>query len=191
LLVSTIYIAYAYRVAKNRKPTKRKPVPLIYILLLIALALALLARVIGWPVYRALTTEKVALPSPKSRPAYVDGNEATDQVANFYRQYTKPGTTPAFQKFLIKGYGTNNLLFYTEYYQHGFDPITCSTTRPIKVTAALVSTGPVTTVKAIAEYPDNSKENIVARVVIDDKGLNIDSITCPAAKGNLPPEGAL
>ena len=177
--------------AKNRKPTKRKPFPLIYVLLLIALALALLARGISWPVYRALTTEKVAIPVSKSRLAYVDGNEATDQVANFYRQYIKPGATPAFQKFLIKGYGTNNLLFYTVYYQHGFDPVTCSTTMPIKVTAALVATGPVATVKAVAEYPDHSKGNIVARVVFDDRGLNIDAVTCPGTKGNLPPGRAL
>ena len=191
LLVSATYIAYDWRMVKKTKPTKRKPFPPIYVLLLIALALALLARVIGWPVYQALTTEKVAIPVSKSRLAYVDGNEATDQVANFYRQYIKPGATPAFQKFLIKGYGTNNLLFYSEYYQYGFDPITCSTTMPIKVTAALVSTGPVATVKAIAEYPDRSKANIVARVVIDDQGLNIDSITCPGAKGNLAPGRAL
>ena len=177
--------------AKHSKPAKRKHPPLLYVLLLIALALALLARLIGWPVYHALTAKNVAIPFPKSRLAYVDGSDATEQVANFYRQYTKPGATPAFQKFLIKGYGTNNLLFYTEYYQHGFDPITCSTTMPTKVTVALVSTGPVATVNAVAEYSDNSKENIVARVVLDDQGLNIDSITCPAAKGNLAPGGAL
>ena len=160
-------------------------------MLLIALAVALLARIIGWPVYQAVTTEKVAMPVVKSKMAYVDGSEATNQVANFYRQYIKPGTTPAFQKFLIKSYGNGNLLFYTEYYRHGFDPIVCSTKMPAKVTTTLDSTGPVATVNAIAQYPDNSKENIVARVVLDDRGLNIDSIACPGVQGNLPAGRAL
>ena len=119
--------------------------------------------------------------------AYVDGSDATEQVANFYRQYINPRTTPAFQKYLINGYGNNNLRFYTDYYQHGFDPVTCSTTLPIKVTAALVSAGPVATVNAIAEYTNNTKDNIVARIVLDDQGIKIDSIACSGNKGNLLP----
>ena len=173
--------------AKKSKPTKRKHVPLIYVLLLIALALALLARVIGWPVYQAVTTQKEAIPIPKSRTGFVDGSDATDQVANFYQQYINPSTNPDFQKVLVGAAGNKNLVFYSNYYQHGFDPITCSAAMPIKVTTALVSAGPVATVNAITEYSDNSKENIVARVVLDNQGLKIDSITCPGAKGNLPP----
>ena len=57
---------------------------------------------------------------------------------------------------------------------------------PVKVTASLAAAGPIAIVNATAEYPDNSKAAIIAKVVLSDEGMNIDSVTCPGDKGNLP-----
>lgn len=144
-----------------------------------------LGAAIGWGIHHEVTKNRNLLPT-KSKLAYVDGGDAVDQVDNFYHQYITNASKPDFQRLLISSYGNQNLVFYSEYYRHGFDPIICSTAVPTAVTASLVSTGPIARVKAVATYPDNTTATIMLRVVLDDK-LSIDSMTCPGAKGNLPP----
>lgn len=164
----------------NKQTTSlRKYYPHIIIVLAV-----LLVAVTGWALHER-GTNKNPLPT-KSRLAYVDGNDAVAQVSNFYKQYLADANNPAFQKRLISVSGDQNLVFYNDYYQHGFDPITCSTDTPTSVTASLVSTGPVATVNALATYPDHTTANITVKVTLTDR-LNIDSVTCPDTKGNLPP----
>jgi len=152
----------------------------------IVIALVILVLGLGsWGIHETSRNHS-SLPTT-SRLAHVDGNDAVDQVSNFYRQYLQNTAKPDIQKGLIGAYGDQNLAFYNDYYQHGFNPITCSTETPTSVTASLVSTGPVATVKALATYPDHTTAIITAKVVLSDK-LAIDSITCPGDKGNLPPD---
>lgn len=148
---------------------------------------ALLIAAASWATFEA-TKDHDSLPT-KSKMAYIDSNDAVDQVSNFYRQYLDNAAKPDIQKELVGAYGSQNLVFYNDYYQHGFNPITCSIDTPTNVTATLVSTGPVATVKALATYPDHSTATITAKVTLTD-ALKIDSITCPGTKGNLPPVSA-
>lgn len=146
----------------------------------------LIAMALGW---LAFQTARPKLPSERkteSRLAYVDGTEATEEVANFYRQYIDPETSMDTRRTLLRGFGTDGLAFYSQYYQHGFDPITCSVFVPKAVTTSLVSTGPTATVNAVAEYTDGRKATIVTTVVLTDR-LLIDSVTCPGSQGHLPP----
>lgn len=166
---------------KTKQPTFQKTYTSPIFLILAALLLV----VGGWAVYETSRNHS-SLPTT-SKLAYVDGNDAVEQVSNFYHQYLSETGKPDFQKHLISVVGDQNLVFYNDYYQHGFNPITCSTVTPTNVTASLVSTGPVATVKALATYPDHTTAAITAKVVLSDK-LAIDSITCPGDKGNLPPD---
>jgi hypothetical protein len=175
---------------KIQKIIKTKPV---YAVLLVLSLTVVLFSVIGWPVYSALTTEKMVSPLPSHTMPYVDGAVAAEHVGNFYRQYMSvPKNSPAYptdaeyQNRMIEGYGSKNLEFYNEYYQHGFDPITCSTVMPTSADVSLASTGPVATVNVYASYPNGSKATIVATVVLNNEGMEIDSIACPDGKGNLP-----
>lgn len=172
--------------ATKTKQTKQSPIPQKYTSPLITVLVALLLAVGGWAIHE--TNQNHSALATKSKFAYVDGNGAVTQVSNFYRQYLADANKPDFQKKIVATYGSQNLAFYDSYYRHGFDPITCSATVPINVTASLISTGPVATVKALATYPDHTTATIVAKVVLTD-ALKVDSITCPGAKGNLPPEG--
>ncbi len=158
-----------------------------YLPLLIVLGAVLVGFLANQALYHIVPSSEPAMPPPHHVIPYVDGDVATQQVSNFYRQYINPNTKPEFRPRMIDGYGSKNLVFYDQYYQHGFDPIICSTVMPIKVTALLVSTGPVATVSAVAEYPDGTKSTIVTTVVLNG-ALQIDSITCPGDKGNLPPQ---
>lgn len=171
----------------SAKP-KTKPAHNYNMKLAVVAVVLLVAAAAGWVVYRQ-TAKDSFMPSTTSRVPYVDGDDAAEQVGNFYRQYIASADKPEFQKILISGYGDQNLVFYDEYYQHGFDPITCSVAMPTKVTASLVSTGPVAVVNAFATYPDSTRATMKVRVTLSDK-LGIDSITCPDPKGNLPPAGA-
>lgn len=176
--------------AKKLKTAKNRHIPLLIIL---AAAVLVSLAILGWAAYHAAPHNKTVIPKLNSKIPYVDGPSATDQVANFYQQYIDQRLTakfPDYHKTLIEGYGSRNLVFYNQYYRHGFDPIICSNVMPTKVTANLVSTGPVATVKASLEYPDKTNTTVTARVVLDDEGLQIDSLTCPGAKGNLPPASA-
>lgn len=144
--------------------------------------MALAALTLVWAIIDAGPAKQKPDPLPRHTIPYVDGEAAADQVENFYQQYLNPRTLS--KRMLVEGYGNKNLAFYYDYYQHGFDPIVCSTEVPVEVTASLVSTGPVAVVNALAKYTDGTKSNIVVRVVLND-GMEIDSITCPGDKGNL------
>lgn len=125
----------------------------------------------------------------QNTPGYITADAARNQVNNFYQQYLYPrkDTPEESRKIYISGYGDKNLVFYSGYYQHGFDPIVCSSVMPTSVTATSVKPGPGAVVNAEAKYPDGSTANIVATLVLNVEGFRIDSITCPGAKGNLPP----
>lgn len=115
---------------------------------------------------------------------YVDGTAAIEQVNNFYRQYIVSDT--AQQREIINGYGSDNLQFYATYYQHGFDPITCSEVMPVTVSSTLVSTGQVATVKTEMRYPDATTSEVLTTVVLNGE-MQIDSISCPGPRGHLLP----
>lgn len=158
-----------------------------YLVLLCAGIIIVLTAGYGWLWYRERSITNIPDPVfPNHTIPYVDGSTATDQVEAFYQQYLNP-RTPARDK-LIGLYGSHNLVFYSQYYQHGFNPITCSTVDPTKVVASLVSTGPVAHVKATASYANGATADILTTVVLNDNGIQIDSITCPGDKGNLFPE---
>ena len=181
------YLGFANFMAKKSKSTKR---PRVALLVILAIALLIFILIAGWAAYRAEPNEKVSMPQTKSKFAYVDGNNAATQVENFYKQYTNLGNIqriPGYRQGLITSFGSENLVFYSKYYQHGFDPINCSDVMPTTVTTSLISTGPVANINAFAVYPDKTKATIKARVVLNENGLKIDSIACPDDKGNLLP----
>lgn len=126
----------------------------------------------------------------QNTPGYITAAAARDQVNNFYQQYLHPRTDKPEEsrKALVSGYGDQNLVFYREYYQHGFDPIVCSSVMPTSVTATSVKPGWGAEVTAQAKYPNGSTASIVLTEVINIEGFKIDSIMCPGAMGNLPPE---
>ena len=118
---------------------------------------------------------------------YVDGNEAVGQVENFYKLYTSPNPAYAMNKNkTVETFGSNNLEFYYSYYNHGFDPITCSTLNITSLNHTLESTGAVAKVNTNINYTDGSSAVVQSNVVLNDEGLDIDSIQCPGNKGNLP-----
>jgi hypothetical protein len=118
---------------------------------------------------------------------YVNAQPAKEQVYNFYRQYIEDNNKPELRPFLLRGYGSNNLVFYSTYYRHGFNPITCSSLAPTAVTVTRATPGTVATAYVELEYSDQSTSTIKATVLINNEGIRVDSITCPGDKGNLPP----
>lgn len=139
----------------------------------------------GWVTYGIVSSNKKEEANrPNHIAPYVDGQVAKEQVENFYVQYINPNL--ANRKKLVQQAGNSNLVFYYDYYQHGFDPIVCSTVMPTKVTTSLQSTGTAALVNVNASYPDGSQQKILARVVFGD-GIDVDSITCPGDKGSLLP----
>ena len=128
------------------------------------------------------------IPAPtQSRPGYIISQQASEQVADFYSQYIKPSYSSSVREQFVASYGSQNLVFYNSYYQHGFDPIVCSTVMPIAVIVAAVTPGPEAIVVVSATYPDHSVAKWTASVVIDRQGLRVDAITCPGNEGNLAP----
>lgn len=126
----------------------------------------------------------------QNTPGYITEDEASNQVNGFYEQYlsSKKNIPEESRKAnLIDSYGTKNLVFYSKYYQHGFDPIVCSVDMPTSVKATNVRPGPGALVTAEAKYPDASTANIDLTLVFNNAGFGIDTITCPGNKGNLPP----
>jgi len=128
----------------------------------------------------------VVIPPLKSKAGHVDASDAKDQVENFYRQYISTNSAD-FRTVLVRGYGSKNLVFYSEYYQHGFDPLVCSTAMPIKVSAVRAVSAAEATVNVVEEYADHSTNKLVATVVVNNEGLKIDSVTCSGNKGGLLP----
>jgi len=151
-------------------------------------AVVVLVAVAAWLVYEATHHHNLYsnYPPNQTKAPYVDGNQATAHVANFYTEYIKFASRPDLQKNVVASFGDDNLVFYDQYYRHGFDPITCTTVTPVSVSASLISTGPVATVKVVEKYADHTTQTLTARVLVTT-ALRIDSITCPGAKGNLPP----
>lgn len=128
--------------------------------------------------------------TPKQNtPGFITAEAARDQVNNFYQQYlhSKGQDPEKWRNILVSNYGSKNLVFYKIYYQHGFDPITCSSTMPISVTATNIQPGPGATAKAEAIYTDGSTAIIDVTLVINTEGFKMDTITCPGDKGNLTP----
>ncbi|HEX8182451.1 MAG TPA: hypothetical protein VF575_02505 [Candidatus Saccharimonadales bacterium] len=174
--------------AKNLKASTAPRHKSLYIVLALAFVVSLL--IVVWTQH-TVSQKQVFKDTyvTQSRLAYVDGTDAAAHVASFYKQYIDPRTPAANKLKFIDAYGNKNLLFYSQYYLHGFDPITCSQDAPTDVSTSLASTGPVATVNVIPLSPDadGTTETITARVVLDEEGLSIDSITCPGNKANLPP----
>ncbi len=125
----------------------------------------------------------------QNTPGYITASEARDQVNNFYEQYLNPNKNSVenSRNITVEGFGSKNLVFYREYYQHGFDPIVCSAVMPTSVTATSVRPGPGAVVHATASYPDGSTADITLTEVLNNEGFKIDTITCPGDKGNLLP----
>lgn len=125
----------------------------------------------------------------QNTPGYITADGARNQVNNFYQQYLHPKkeTPEESRKINVSLYGSKNLVFYSKYYQHGFDPIVCSSVMPTSVTATSVQPGAGAVVNAEAKYPDGSTANIDLTLVLNIEGFRIDSITCPGTKGNLSP----
>lgn len=128
-----------------------------------------------------------AASSSQNRPGYVAAQEAREQVDNFYAQYIQTSGRPESQRKILASYGSRNLEFYNDYYQHGFNPITCSPATPVKVTVLQATAGPTAKVTVRVEQPDGQDQTLVATVVVNDQGLKIDSIACSGDRGNLPP----
>jgi hypothetical protein len=124
---------------------------------------------------------------PKHVIPYVDGSAAVDHVNNFFQSYLNPKNTSERDAVLVKSFGDKNLVFYSQYYRHGFDPIICSTVKPVSATATLVSTGPVAVVNVKAVYSDHTVQDIASTVVLNNDGMLIDSVVCPSDKANLLP----
>jgi len=156
----------------------------------IAIIVALIAIVVsGFVGYRIAYQKYNPNKSPtQNTPGYITADAARDQVDNFYQQYLHPRkeTPEASRRVYVSGYGSKNLMFYRNYYQHGFDPIVCSSVMPTSVTATSVKPGMGAEVTALAKYPDGSTADIVLTEVINIEGFKIDTITCPGDKGNLP-----
>lgn len=170
---------------KQTPTTQNKP-------LMVTLVVAVLAVVIGGFAGYAIAHQKYdpnKTPS-QNKPGYVTADAARDQVNNFYQQYLHPrkDKVEESRNAFVSGYGDKNLMFYKNYYQHGFDPIVCSSTMPTSVAVKSVEPGAGAVVNAEAKYPDGTTANIVLTAVLNTEGFRIDSITCPGDKGNLPPQ---
>lgn len=126
----------------------------------------------------------------ENTPGYITADAARDQVNNFYQQYLNPKkqNPEASRELYISQYGDKNLVFYSKYYKHGFDPIVCSSIMPISVTALRVQPGAGAEVTAEAKYEDGTSANIDLTLVLNNEGFKIDTITCSGIKGNLPPQ---
>ena len=122
-------------------------------------------------------------------PGYVSADAARAHVESFYQQYIDPkkedpeGSRAAY----VRSYGDRGLVFYSQYYRHGFDPIVCSSAMPTRVTATKIEPGWGARVVARAEYPDGHTADIAVTLAINIEGFKIDSITCPGSLGDLPP----
>ena len=116
----------------------------------------------------------------------VNLTDATQLASTFYNAYLKSvpvsgGTTTTIQK-----YGTANLLFYSKYYQHGFDPIVCAQSLPTSIQATGKSTGSGIAKVSVEEIYGTSGDNAAVSVnVVNQGGLKIDSVTCPGSLGTL------
>lgn len=157
-----------------------------YFLILIIGSVSIILAGQTWLWFKRDSMTRTVIKIPNHIIPYVDGEEATQHVQSFYEQYIKTADQNR-RKLLVSMSGSKNLVFYNDYYKHGFDPITCSSVSVKIITASLISTGPVAHIAAKIDYVDGSASEIKASVVLNDDGLKLDSITCPGDKANLPP----
>jgi hypothetical protein len=164
-------------------PTIKSPLSLV----VVALITIVLSGFVGYRL--AYQKYNPNITPTQNTPGYIAADAARNQVNNFYQQYLHPKkeTPEESRNVYVSHYGDKNLVFYKAYYQHGFDPIVCSSVVPTSVTATSVQPGAGAVVDAEAKYPDGSTANIVLTLVLNAEGFRIDSITCPGDKGNLPP----
>lgn len=167
---------------KKAEQTKKQFVIKLSIMVVVALVGGVAGYLIG--VNKSDGTPK------QNKPGYITAESATNQVNNFYQQYLNPKkeSPEESRNYYVSQYGDKNLVFYKTYYQHGFDPIICSTVMPATVTVTDAQPGAGATVNAKAVYPDGSAANINLTLVMNNEGFKIDTITCPSDKGNLPPQ---
>jgi hypothetical protein len=127
----------------------------------------------------------------KSLPGMVNLADATQFTKDFYDTYFKNVPVNNGQISTVQKYGTSNLEFYYNYYQHGFDPIVCAEATPTSVTAKGISTSNgVASVDITENYGSGGPVLIHAQVVFRDS-LKIDSVSCTGNDGNLPPPPAM
>jgi hypothetical protein len=166
---------------RNNQITKYKKREYIFIIIVVAI-------VFGIGGYYAGSKSHDIYKDPSGNNAgYIVGQQAAAQVNNFYQQYIKDYNKPEFYNQLLRGYGSDNLIFYNLYYQHGFNPITCSSLAPTTITVVRATPGTVATVLANLTYSDSSTSTLKSTVVINNDGLKIDSVSCSGNKANLPP----
>src|SRR6185369_703714 len=123
---------------------------------MITVVVALVATVLSGFVGYHLAYQKYnpsTIPT-QNTPGYITADAARDQVNNFYRQYLHPrkDAPEESRKAFVSAYGDKNLAFYRDYYQHGFDPIVCSSAMPTSVTATSVQPGVGAVVNVEAKY---------------------------------------
>jgi len=142
---------------------------------------------------KTLAAENARLKAPiqQGKPSAVNNQsklpEALQLVTEFYGKYAgSTGAEGSTKAALIKQYGTVNLAFYNQYYQHGFDNILCAQMKParISVSGNTVANNVATT--TVTETYDSGDKTITVRVV-DQGGLKIDSVSCPGSQGGLAP----
>ncbi len=117
--------------------------------------------------------------------ATVKLSDAVKLVNGLYTDYIKNVGTLAATDTVLQKYGTSNIVFYSKYYQHGFDPIICAQDSPtsVKVTGNTSANGVATV--SVQEVFGSGNLNISVNVV-NQGGLKVDSLTCPGSLGNLP-----
>jgi hypothetical protein len=123
---------------------------------------------------------------PTSTLPHVDGAAAVEHVSSFYGQYLSAAGDARLQMIAVKGFGDANLAFYAEYYQHGFDPLTCSASIPKSVRASLVKSGTSTAVSVTPEFDGHEGKAFTVTVILDDS-MHVDSVDCGQGLSHLAP----
>ncbi len=141
-----------------------------------------------WHGQQAKSTNQPATQSSssKSQSGLVNLADAASFVKRFYDEYDNKSTSvDNGQINTIKKYGTSNLLFYYNYYQHGFDPIVCAQISPDSNTSNAVKTSNGVADVDLVQKFENGSSTVHVQVVYRG-GLKIDSVACPGAEANLP-----
>ncbi len=168
---------------KKKSPNKSPQKLYKYALLLIIVALACVFA------YHAGAKSEETNKDPSGNTiGYVVAEQASSQAENFYKSYMENTDNAEKKDKLVELFGTKELVFYNKYYQHSFDPIVCSDRKPTDVSVVQASPGTEAIIKLEVSYDDGTKAQIGTSVVINNDGLRINSVTCPADKADLPPK---
>lgn len=173
----------------NEPIVQAKSHKLLYILLTLVIAAAAAAGVYYWQHQKVndldskvsnLSSQLASQSNATSQNP--DLTKSTALVKTFYTAYIKNSSPD-----LIKQYGTSNLVFYSQYYQHGFNPIVCAQSTPdsIQVTTNK-STDGIANLTVTELYTDSPSKGTISVNVVNQGGLKIDSLTCGGTLGNLP-----